>query len=128
MTINDRITRTYYSEMNKILVYISNISFCNEVELQKCVLICVLPGIMEKSPYKWGSLAYCNVKNRYKICWTFQKCVRTTTPPVLIHILLNKNLNVNNFDTINCNEISTYDQIYDSHGELTVKFSMVITK
>ena len=48
-------------------------------------------------------------------------------PPVLITISSNINLNVKNGDVINNNYISTYDQAYDSNGELTQKLSMVIT-
>ena len=53
--------------------------------------------------------------------------MRTTKPPVIIPILSNKNLNVKNGDVVDGNEISTYDQSYDSNGELPDKFSVVIT-
>ena len=56
------------------------------------------------------------------------KLVRTTLPLVLIPILTNKGLNVTNSDIKNGNEISTYYQAYDSHGELTVELIMVITR
>ena len=58
----------------------------------------------------------------------FEKYVRTTKPPVLIHILPNKKRNITNFDVINCNDINNYDQAYDSHGEITVKLSMINTR
>ena len=49
-----------------------------------------------------------------------------TKPLTLIPIYSNNNINVINDDVINSNEISTYDQAYDSNGELK-KMSMVIT-
>ena len=51
-----------------------------------------------------------------------------TKPPVIIHKLPNINVNLINDDAINGNEIITYDQEYEWHGELTVKLSMVFTR
>ena len=50
-----------------------------------------------------------------------------TKPPVLIPILSNENLNVKNSYVINGNDIITYDQEYDSNGELADKLSVAIT-
>ena len=43
------------------------------------------------------------------------------------HHLPNKSGILPNSNVININEISTYGQAYDYHGQLAVKLSMVIT-
>ena len=83
---------------------------------------------MKNSPYKCGDLPNSTVTNSNNLCLTFLKYVRMPKPLVLIPIVPNLNINLNNCDVINCNDISTYDQAYDSHGELTVELSMVITR
>ena len=54
--------------MYKILVSISRYIIYNEVELQKYLLTCELPLIMENLPYKCGNLPNCTILNRYNIC------------------------------------------------------------
>ena len=70
---------------------------------------------MENLPYKCGGFKNRTVTNGNDICWTSRKYVHTTKPLVIIHILTNKNHNLTNSGAINGNEISTYNQAYDSH-------------
>ena len=55
------------------------------------------------------------------------KYLHTAKPLVLIPILSKNIYYSGNGDVINGNEVRTYDQAYDSNGELTEKFSKVIT-